>query len=140
MTQPFHLALPVPCLDHISSFYIDLLKCKKGRSDNTWIDLNFWGHQLVFHLVPSIVITPHYNPVESHQVPIPHFGVILKQKKWDELAHRLQLANTTFIIEPYTRFQGKKGAHSTLFFQDPVGYHLEFKSFHNDDDIFNKGA
>lgn len=136
MTRPFHLALPVPNLDHINAFYIELLGCTKGRSDTTWVDLNLFGHQVVFHKVPNIKLTPSYNPVDKHQVPVPHFGVVLKPKEWNALAERLKKANLSFIIEPYTRFKGEPGEQSTLFFADPVGYHLEFKAFADDSMIF----
>jgi extradiol dioxygenase family protein len=136
MTRPFHLALPVPSLEHINSFYIDLLGCTKGRSDTTWVDLNLFGHQVVFHKVPGIKLTPSYNPVDQHQVPVPHFGVVLTPQEWSALAERLKQANTKFIIEPYTRFKGEPGEQSTLFFADPVGYHLEFKAFADDSMMF----
>ena len=136
MIRPFHLALPVPSIDHVDSFYCDLLGSKKGRSDSSWVDLDFWGHQVVFHVVPGIEIKPSYNPVGSHQVPVPHFGVVLKPEDWQLLADTLIQANTTFIIEPYTRFKGEVGEQSTLFFKDPVGYHLEFKAFQDDSQLF----
>jgi len=134
--KPFHLALPVPSLDHVKDFYIKLLACEKGRSDNTWVDLNLYGHQLVFHVVPGIDIKAYYNPVDKHQVPIPHFGVVLKPEEWNTLADALKAVNTEFIIEPYTRFKGEVGEQSTLFFKDPVGYHLEFKAFENMSQLF----
>lgn len=134
--QPFHLALPVPHLNHIDEFYIKRLGCTKGRSDSTWIDLNMWGHQVVFHIVPTIKIKHYFNPVDDHQVPVPHFGVILRPKDWNDLASRLKKTNTEFIIEPYTRFKGQSGEQSTLFFKDPVGYHLEFKAFEDESQLF----
>lgn len=134
--NPFHLALPVPHLDHIEEFYIQRLGCTKGRSDTTWVDLNLWGHQLVFHIVPHITIEHYYNPVDHHNVPVPHFGVVLSPKEWTTLSERLKQANTAFIIEPYTRFKGQPGEQSTLFFKDPVGYHLEFKAFEDTSALF----
>lgn len=136
MTRPFHLALPVPHLNHIEDFYIQLLGCAKGRSAPSWVDLNLFGHQVVFHVVPDIAITPSYNPVDEHKVPVPHFGVVLTPEDWESLATRLTEAKTDFIIKPYTRFKGKPGEQSTLFFKDPVGYHLEFKAFADDAMLF----
>ena len=48
--RPFHLAIPVSDLKKAKEFYTNLLECSIGRSSNTWIDLNFYGHQLVIHL------------------------------------------------------------------------------------------
>lgn len=136
--QPFHLALPVPSLEHIDAFYVGLLGAKKGRSDTTWVDLDFWGHQLVFHVVPGLKLEHYFNPVDAHQVPIPHFGAVLTQNDWQALADRLKAVNTEFIIAPYTRFKGEVGEQSTLFFKDPVGYHLEFKAFSDLRQLFER--
>ena len=43
-----------------------------------------------------------------------------------------------FIIEPYIRFEGKPGEQATMFFKDPSGNALEFKSFRDFNQIFTK--
>ena len=134
--RPFHAAYPVLSLSKVTKFYCDLLGCSIGRHDDTWIDLNFFGHQLVFHAVDTDSIKSYHNPVDKDQVPVPHFGVILERQKWEELATTIREKEYKFIIEPKIRFQNQAGEQGTFFLKDPNGYHLEFKTFKNDDQIF----
>lgn len=127
--QPFHLAIPVTDLNHAEAFYGGLLGSSKGRSSEQWIDWNFFGHQLVTHLVTAMPSSPGYNKVDKHAVPVPHFGVVLQWDDWQTLASKLQTARTDFVIEPYIRFKGKPGEQATLFLLDPSGNALEFKAF-----------
>ncbi|MFZ5609323.1 MAG: VOC family protein [Pseudomonadota bacterium] len=48
---PFHLAIPVDDLAKARAFYGGLLGCLEGRSAERWVDFDFYGHQLVCHLV-----------------------------------------------------------------------------------------
>jgi extradiol dioxygenase family protein len=134
--MPFHLAIPVDCLDSARTFYGELLGCEQGRSSAQWIDWNFFGHQLVTHLVAQMPSAPAHNQVDSHGVPVPHFGVVLAWQDWQVLANKLSLANTNFIIEPYIRFKGEVGEQATLFFLDPAGNALEFKAFKDMTQLF----
>jgi extradiol dioxygenase family protein len=134
--MPFHLAIPVDCLDSARTFYGELLGCEQGRSSAQWIDWNFFGHQLVTHLVAQMPSAPAHNQVDSHGVPVPHFGVVLAWHDWQVLANKLSLANTNFIIEPYIRFKGEVGEQATLFFLDPAGNALEFKAFKDMTQLF----
>lgn len=131
--QPFHLAIPVRNLAEAKDFYINTLGCRPGRSSEHWIDLDLYGHQLVCHLDESLGESGQVrlinNEVDSHGVPIPHFGVVLDLKDWQLLADKLQTAGTEFVIEPYVRFKGKPGEQATMFFLDPSGNALEFKAF-----------
>ncbi|MET1219100.1 MAG: VOC family protein [Glaciecola sp.] len=129
MLAPFHLAIPVTCLEQARAFYGDLLGCSTGRTDVQWIDWNFFGHQLVTHLVAQMPSAPTYNEVDKHAVPVPHFGVVLSVIDWQALSERLQAANVEFVLEPYTRFAGQAGEQHTLFLLDPFGNALEFKAF-----------
>ena len=79
-----------------------------------------------------------HNPVDGHEVPIPHFGVVLDLLEWSLLADRLKKAGIQFIIEPYVRFEGVVGEQHTMFFLDPSGNALEFKAFNNQDQLFAK--
>ena len=135
---PFHLAIPVNNLEEARGFYVDLLGCSEGRSDEKWVDLNLYGHQLVIHYRPGLSNTnvKGHNPVDGHEVPIPHFGVVLDCEEWHSLSDRLQKAGIQFIIEPYVRFEGKVGEQYTMFFLDPSGNALEFKAFKNPDQLF----
>ena len=135
--QPFHLAFPVRDISEARTFYGGLLQCPEGRSDETWVDFNLFGHQIVAHLSPDDGAGKvHHNPVDSHDVPVPHFGVVLAWSDWEQLAERLKKHQVQFVIEPYIRFQGRPGEQATMFFLDPSGNALEFKAFRDMGDLF----
>jgi extradiol dioxygenase family protein len=135
MTVLFHLALPVTDLDEAATFYGDVLGCPRGRSSERWIDFDFWGHQLVVHLVGEIPAVAR-NPVDGEQVPASHFGPILPWEAFDPLIDRLRQAGASFAVEPTTRFAGRRGEQRTLFVTDPSGNYLEFKTFRNPQMLF----
>jgi extradiol dioxygenase family protein len=129
---PFHLAIPVRDLPSSRAFYRELLGCAEGRSSDDWVDFNFFGHQLVCHVVqPAGGPAPRAgsNPVDGHDVPVPHFGLVLEMAEWEALAVRLRAAGQRFVIEPHVRFRGKPGEQATMFLTDPSGNALEFKAF-----------
>lgn len=132
---PFHLAIPVDDLAAARHFYGEVLGLEPGRSAQTWVDWNLHGHQLVTHLASSSVSRVH-NPVDGHDVPVPHFGVILTIPAFHQLADRLRAANTEFVIDPYVRFAGQPGEQWTMFLLDPAGNALEFKAFADQSQIF----
>lgn len=138
--SPFHLAIPVDNLSLCRNFYRDVLGCKEGRSSSHWVDFNFFGHQFVLHERPEGVVAPKkvYNEVDGHQVPIPHFGVVLGWDQWQLLKDTLANHQIHFIIKPYIRFKGQAGEQATMFFIDPEGNALEFKAFKNIDNLFAK--
>jgi extradiol dioxygenase family protein len=137
--RPFHLAFPVRDVAEARAFYGGVLGCPEGRSSDHWIDFNFFGHQVVAHYQPPGSDTPpHYNPVDGHDVPVPHFGVVLGWDEWHKLADRLQQAKINFVIEPYIRFTGQVGEQATMFFLDPSGNALEFKAFKDPSQLFAK--
>ena len=133
--QPFHLAVQVRDIAEAREFYKGLLGCAEGRSDECWVDFNLFGHQFVCHLNPTLGkdgrIQSHFNPVDSHSVPVPHFGVVLEMDPWNQLAEKLKARQIEFLIEPCVRFKGKPGEQATMFFLDPSGNALEFKAFKN---------
>ena len=131
----FHLAMPVDDLDAARRFYGELLGLAQGRSAATWVDWNLDGHQLVTHLSPERS-TRIRNDVDGHQVPVPHFGLILTVPAFHAMAERLLSAGVEFVIEPYVRFQGLAGEQWTMFFYDPAGNALEFKAFADDSQVF----
>ena len=135
MLTPFHLAIPVHDLTAARVFYGTLLGCSEGRSAERWVDFDLFGHQLSVHLADSGGIRAH-NPVDGDAVPIPHFGVILRWEDWHALADRLRAADQDFVIEPRIRFAGQVGEQATMFFLDPSGNALEFKSFRDPARIF----
>jgi extradiol dioxygenase family protein len=126
---PFHIAFPVDDLSKARAFYGELLGCPEGRSSDEWIDFDLFGHQIVAHLAPARADRPHHNPVDGHDVPVPHFGVVLTLEDWQKLADQLTAAGTRFVIEPHIRFKGQAGEQATMFFLDPAGNALEFKDF-----------
>ena len=132
---PFHIAFPVHDLDAARAFYGGLLGCPEGRSSDQWIDFDLYGHQIVAHRTAQQP-RPAHNPVDGHEVPVPHFGVVLEWEAFHELAGRLRDAGTRFVIEPYLRFEGQPGEQITMFFQDPSGNALEFKSFRDFAQLF----
>lgn len=142
MLTPFHLAIPVRDIAEARRFYGGLLGCPEGRSDETWVDFNLFGHQLVCHLDPSLGkdgrVRAHVNPVDGHAVPVPHFGVVLTMEQWESLVQRLRAQGVQFAIEPYLRFKGQVGEQATLFFYDPSGNALEFKAFKHLSQLFAK--
>jgi|TARA_B100000700_G_scaffold270540_1_gene312753 extradiol dioxygenase family protein len=134
--RPFHLALPVKSLDNARKFYGEILGLEQGRSSDDWIDWNFFGHQFVTHVAPEIAGVKNHSGVDGHNVPVPHFGVVLLREDWDDVARKVADSDIEFVIEPYIRFQGKPGEQGTMFFYDYCGNALEFKTFKSDDDIF----
>jgi len=181
MPDPFHLAVPVHDLPAARAFYGGLLGCAEGRSDERWVDFDFFGHQLVAHLVdgttgetpsppeneltgetpvppeneltgetpvppeneltgetpvPPVSVDSGSNVVDGHDVPVPHFGVVLPMAAWESLAARLREAGVAFVIEPYVRFQGEPGEQATMFLRDPSGNALEFKAFADPSRLF----
>ncbi len=135
--RPFHLAFPVHDLGAARQFYGEFLGCNEGRSADQWIDFDFYGHQIVTHLVPGMARSDTgSNPVDGHGVPVPHFGVVLEMDDWQALADRLQAAGVTFEIEPTIRFKGKPGEQATMFFRDPSGNAIEMKAFASLESLF----
>ena len=135
---PFHFAFPVDDLDAARHFYGTVLGCPEGRSDSDWIDFNLYGHQIVAHRVARRDAVAGHNPVDGHDVPVPHFGVVLPPDEWRALAARLRDQGVCFVIEPHTRFPGQPGEQSTMFFHDPAGNALELKTFADLDQLFAK--
>jgi len=135
--RPFHLAIPVDDIPTNRKFYREVLGCVEGRSSELWVDLNFFGHQLVIHYkAKTEVDKSESNPVDGKEVPIPHFGVVLDLKTFDYISERIKEHQINFIIEPYIRFEGEVGEQATLFINDPAGNVIEFKAFKDPDLLF----
>jgi extradiol dioxygenase family protein len=134
----FHLAFPVHDIAAARRFYGDLLGCPEGRSADAWVDFDFYGHQVVAHLSPAECKLAATGQVDGDAVPVRHFGAILAMADWQALADKLRAAGTRFIIEPHVRFAGQVGEQATMFFLDPSGNALEFKSFADMSQVFAK--
>jgi len=133
----FHLAYNVTDLDETRAFYGALLGCVEGRSTETWVDYNFFGHQLSLHLGTPFE-TRATGKVGDHMVLMPHLGVVLPMADWQVLADRLTAAGITFTIPPTLRFAGQPGEQSTMFFCDPSGNPIEVKGFADMSGVFAK--
>lgn len=138
MTNLFHLAFPVKNLEESRKFYGDILGCEEGRSSAEWIDFNLFGHQIVAHLAPEAAGVPHKNEVDADHIPVPHFGIVLPMDEFKSFAENLKSKGVEFIIEPKVRFKGETGEQATMFFLDPSGNALEFKSFADFSQVFAK--
>jgi len=137
---PFHVAVPVYDLQEARTFYREVLGCEEGRSSDAWVDFDLYGHQFVIHLKPRPPkeASLHSNPVDGHDVPVPHYGVVLEWDQWHDLEQRLRQRAIRFVIEPYVRFKGLPGEQATMFFLDPSGNALEFKAFQDIAQLFAK--
>jgi extradiol dioxygenase family protein len=129
LLSPFHVAFPVHDLEQARAFYGGVLGCPEGRSSQDWVDFNFYGHQIVAHLAPGEARQAGLNTVDSHGVPVRHFGLVLPMAEWEAVAARLRAGGVRFLIEPYIRFKGQPGEQATMFFLDPSGNAIEIKAF-----------
>ena len=130
---PFHLAIKVRDLSEARRFYGELLSCDEGRSSSSWVDFNFFGHQLVCHIAENYPAASELatNAVDGHDVPVPHFGAVLELPDFERLSVKLQSAGIVFVVEPHVRFKGQPGEQATMFLLDPSGNAIEFKAFRN---------
>ena len=135
MRSLFHLAFHVTDLESTRRFYRDVLGCTEGRSTDTWVDFDFFGHQISAHLGTPFT-TATTGLVGNHRVPMPHFGAILELPQWQALAQRLQHAGVAFEMPPQVRFAGQPGAQWTMFFHDPSGNPIEIKGFRSLDAVY----
>ena len=137
---PFHLAFPVHDLAEARAFWGGVMGCPEGRSAADWIDFDFHGHQIVAHRIEGMAPPDAgANPVDGHDVPVPHFGLVLPMDDWRATAERLRAAGVRFVIEPHIRFAGQAGEQATMFFRDPSGNAVEIKAFADPAMLFAKG-
>ena len=136
MNSIFHLSFNVPDLDVARQFYSGVLGCTEGRSTDTWVDFDFFGHQLSLHLGEPFKTALTGN-VGNCLVPMPHFGLVLVLPEWQAMAARLKTAGTAFVLEPQLRFAGQPGEQWTMFFYDPFGNPLEIKGFESLESLYS---
>ena len=135
MKSLFHMAYHVTDLKQSREFYGNLLGCTEGRSTDTWVDFDFFGHQISLHIGKPFG-TKNTGKVGNHMVPMPHIGIILSLDNWLILSKRLINADLEFEIPPQIRFEGEPGEQRTMFFRDPSGNPIEIKGFKNFKAIF----
>lgn len=131
----FHLAFRVTNLEATRNFYVDVLGCRVGRSSDTWIDFDFFGYQISAHCLPKEGPAPS-NEVDGHDIPIPHFGLIMSWEDWHRAVDHMNYIGVTFRVAPHIRFKDLPGEQATFFLEDPSGNCLEFKAFKNIEDVF----
>lgn len=134
--NPFHLAFKVKDIKSTRMFYVDILGCKEGRSTETWIDFNFFGHQLSAHISNDFPALDFCGKVDRVDVPIPHFGCLLSKEDFKRIQKKFQTEKIDFLVKPQKRFEGKAGEQLTMFVFDFSGNPIEFKSYSNEDEIF----
>jgi len=135
MRALFHLAFHVRDLNEARAFYGTVLGCREGRSTDTWVDFDFFSHQISLHLGEPFHTT-NTGKVGAHMVPMPHLGVILLMDDWNALAERLKQHKVAFVLEPQVRFAGQPGEQATMFFRDPSGNPIEVKGFASWDAVY----
>ena len=139
MKSLFHFAFNVRDLDVARQFYGGVLGCAEGRSAPTWVDYDFFGHQLSLHLGEPFK-TERTGHVGDKLVPMPHFGLVLALADWQALAQRLQAGGVEFVLEPQVRFAGEAGEQWTMFFCDPFGNPIEIKGFKSLETLYSANA
>ncbi len=135
MLTPFHLAYHVTDLDAARGFYGGVLGCREGRSTESWVDFDFFGHQISLHLGTPFATT-NTGRVGDKMVPMPHLGLVLPLDRWRDLAGRLEAAGVEFVLPPSVRFEGEPGEQWTMFFRDPSGNPIEVKGFAEMEAVF----
>ncbi|MEQ3626035.1 MAG: VOC family protein [Celeribacter sp.] len=135
MQSLFHLAIHITDLDAARRFYGGVLGCTEGRSTDTWVDFDFFGHQLSLHLGKPFDTT-RTGKVGDHMVMMPHIGAVLRLDDWLALSDRLTENGVEFDIPPVIRFEGEPGEQRTMFFFDPSGTPIEIKGFRDFDGLF----
>ena len=134
--RPFHMAFPVNDLAKTEKFYVEILRCKIGRRTPNSINFNFFGHQIVAHLVSNMPDFTDAGKIDGKQIPPFHYGLVMEWKQWHKFKEHLEAINMPFRIKPHIRYPGKIGEQATMFIDDPSGNSLEFKSFSDDLRLF----
>ncbi|AYD46287.1 MAG TPA: VOC family protein [Arachidicoccus soli] len=135
--KSFHYAFKVKDIESTRKFYVELLGCQEGRSTKSWLDFNFFGHQLSAHISDDFPVLDYCGKVDGISVPIPHFGCLLAINDFKNIQQKLELANIEFLIQPQIRYKGKTGEQLTMFVFDYSGNPIEFKAFSNMDEVFS---
>ena len=68
---PFHYSFKMKDHNRTRHFYGDILGCREGRSNETWLDFDFFGHQVTAHLSDDFPELDYCGLVDGVAVPIP---------------------------------------------------------------------
>ena len=133
--SPFHLSFMVQDLEAARAFYGEILGCREAAHAPTWVDFDFFGHQLSLHRgAPAVAAAT--GVVDNQSVPMPHFGVVLEMPRWQALADRLAARGVAFVMAPTVRYAGQAREQGTFFVRDPSGHALEFKAMRDCSQLF----
>ena len=136
MTNCFHLAIPAGNIKTALGFYCDILGCSTGnQEEGRWIDINFWGNELTLHETKSKQFRERHD-VDMGDVCVPHFGVLLEARDFEEVKKRIEASDIDYFDKPYRRFIGSQFEQETFFVEDPNGNVLEIKTMSNPDVLF----
>lgn len=133
---PFHYAFLVTDLAATRAFYGGLLGCREGRSAPTWVDFDFFGHQLSAHLGTPVHDPANLGQVDGKAVPMPHFGAVLDWEVFQFLAGCLRANGVDFVLAPQLRCAGERAEQATMCLLDPAGNALEFTAFRHPQALF----
>ena len=121
----FHLAIPVYDLDAAQEFYVGALGCKLARRYVDRITIDFFGDQLVCHLVDA----PEEPPLALHLYPR-HFGVTFREARDFDAVYELCIARKIELFSDVSiRFEGMVEAHRTFVLRDSSDNLIEFKHY-----------
>jgi len=138
MNSVCHVAFATRNLEEAKDFYGGFLRLQEGRSGKTWVDYDFFGHQLTIQYVMSKrEATPNFFHPKT-MFPANHFGAILESNDWEILRDKIAAEKVRFVIEPQVVFEGEVGEQRTMMLRDPDGNIIEFKCFPSKDKIFAK--
>lgn len=136
MSAILHLAIPAGDLATTVKFYTDILGCSLGNGEkDRWVDVNFWGNELTLHQSEEKLPNVRHD-VDMGAVLVPHFGIHLTQKDFDQVKERIETAGLAYIDDPYRRFKGDKYEQETFFIADPNNNILEIKTMVNPEVLF----
>jgi hypothetical protein len=131
----FHLALPCYSVTRTKKFYIEILGAELGRHSTQWADINLYGNQITFTKSGEFSFNYKSYKFGDNILPSFHFGVILNEKKWNEIQQKISEIQEK-DSEPITFLKTKKGEHTSFFIEDPNGYVVEFKCFKEPKEVF----
>ena len=137
MDTSFHISLPCNDVKATKNFCKNVIGTTVGRFNDNWVDINLYGHQLTFTNAGKFKFNNPNYVFEGKILPSFHFGVILDAETWNKVYAKL-VGQKLKLITQATFLKGKTGEHSSFFIKDPNDYIIEFKSFNNYKDVFNK--
>ena len=135
METSFHMSLPCLNVEETKDFYINNIGAFLGRTNENWVDINLFGHQLTFIQAEKFNFNSPNYVFEGKILPSFHFGVIIDVDNWGKIYTKLTKQKLEVVTQT-TFLKDKTGEHLSFFINDPNDYMLEFKSFKDPKDMF----